>query len=612
MDRILVDGRPPLVVTGAPEWDAASLLAEADHDLLHVREAPVVLRFQVGRREAPARLGLLARIEAETIPGVPFKFPEANRRLARDEHDFFYTHPVLGPRSEMTPVFAQHCSTASGHPAAVIQASAGHADGCLRVRLDFAPDNTLDGDKDWAAVHVLTRHGVRTFRCSQEETRWGRVGFTASDAAPWRHKVYDFEIPLQGLDAAGSRPAVKLAFSAYGTATAYGDNDPAMAFDAAGRTGLLAYRHAHTVATPGGTTDVCEIRGRWLDAMGLPRGPSFRIDAAVNPDRGRYHPDVAFDADSNRYLVVWTDNDTGSYHIHGRIFSPDFSYDSGVFTVSSACGSMFGPNCAWADSSGKYLVTWYDNRQGVGDNEIFFRTVTAHGVVEGTVDKTLSDNAEQDRYPEVVFNTDSDTFFVVWSYESAGTGLDVWSARVSDAGAMVGSATAVCIESGNQFWPMPAADPDRGQVLVCWTNEYAVHDWDVYARFAYSNGSMKGAGFPVSVSMSDQSSLRVAFSGKRDAYLLAWSDDRADGTFTDLYARTVSGDGTVGAADFAVLKVPGYLVLGEIAACGFDGHFAGISQHWEPAIPMGEIVALRAFLYPGFMPTGALHLLTAP
>ena len=58
--------------------------------------------------------------------------------------------------------------------------------GCETLRLGkplvIAPaDNTMDGGKDYAKVYVNTPEGLRMFKASVPEQRWGRPGFTYTE-----------------------------------------------------------------------------------------------------------------------------------------------------------------------------------------------------------------------------------------------------------------------------------------------------------------------------------------------------------------------------------------------------------------------------------------------
>ncbi|MGH9388003.1 MAG: hypothetical protein ACRD1Z_00180, partial [Vicinamibacteria bacterium] len=83
--------------------------------------------------------------------------------------------------------------------------------------LDFTVDNTLDGDKDWAALLGRSGESVREFRVTAKDTRFGVAGFTRTGRANYTHKYYEFKIPLSEIGASAS-DVLQVRFLAYGTA----------------------------------------------------------------------------------------------------------------------------------------------------------------------------------------------------------------------------------------------------------------------------------------------------------------------------------------------------------------------------------------------------------
>jgi len=118
------------------------------------------------------------------------------------------------------PFFREFSQPGTGHPAAFTYGWIRNDEENIYVALDFVPDNTMDGDKDYAAVYLRGTEGVKEFRVSVPERSWGAPGFEYTDRADYQHKVYEFSIPLYevGLSRPGSNDAVDVAFAAYGTA----------------------------------------------------------------------------------------------------------------------------------------------------------------------------------------------------------------------------------------------------------------------------------------------------------------------------------------------------------------------------------------------------------
>ncbi|GAB4366092.1 MAG: hypothetical protein Kow00128_09190 [Deltaproteobacteria bacterium] len=227
IDRILLNGEPARKVIGARETDAPKLVASRDFDVLDIGAGSLIFRFPV---DAPTlSLSLVARIEGKRLATTPFLFPVSNQGHAVTADSSFYPYRWNSMRTSTSagakrigggsPFLREYCRSGSGHPSSEIYAWVGNDDDRLYVHIDLTGDNTRDGDKDYTKVYARTRSGVREFRISEGETRWGKPSFTYTDKVRYRHKVYDFSIPrseLGAVDATGKIP-LQLAFAAYGT-----------------------------------------------------------------------------------------------------------------------------------------------------------------------------------------------------------------------------------------------------------------------------------------------------------------------------------------------------------------------------------------------------------
>ena len=117
--------------------------------------------------------------------------------------------------------FKEYCLTGSGHPSGFTYGWVSNDEKNLYVKIDFTPDNTRDGDKDYAKLYVRRGRNLKEFKVSEANTKWGNPEFTYTDKAAYQHKIYDFAIPLEtlGIEQPSAGENIDLAFAAYGTAT---------------------------------------------------------------------------------------------------------------------------------------------------------------------------------------------------------------------------------------------------------------------------------------------------------------------------------------------------------------------------------------------------------
>jgi MYXO-CTERM domain-containing protein len=226
LDSVRLGQSSPRSVAGAGAQRAVRKLARSDHDVLDVRGRTITLGF-ANRGSSRARLSVRGRIEPSRISREPFRFPARNLFREMTTASEFYSYTLDSSRGRLAidgrlegealgaPFFRVYSRTGTGHPSGFTYGWVKNDDSMLYVALDFTPDNTMDGDQDYAEVYVHAADALRRYRVSAAQERWGRPGFTYTRQARFQHKVYEFAIPLEGL---AERREVKLAFAAYGTA----------------------------------------------------------------------------------------------------------------------------------------------------------------------------------------------------------------------------------------------------------------------------------------------------------------------------------------------------------------------------------------------------------
>ncbi len=226
IDRVTLGDVPPVRVAGAAEADAVALAARRDNDVLDASRRTIEVAFPGKSHDAALRLA--ARIEPVVNEGGPLAYPPANLLQPVTPASAFYTYrPVPDGRAPAWPdaldasraLFAERCLPTSGHPDGITYGWVANDRDTLYAEVEFTSDNTCDGNKDWSSVTVLREGKVREFRVSEDQTRWGRPSFLATERAPYHHKLYAFAIPFSelGIRTAKEAGELKLAFNAYGT-----------------------------------------------------------------------------------------------------------------------------------------------------------------------------------------------------------------------------------------------------------------------------------------------------------------------------------------------------------------------------------------------------------
>ncbi len=543
IDRVLLDRQPP-VRCSVGSRDALARLAAADSDVLDASRGMIRITFAAAGKNPV--LALTARIEGLEIADRAFLFPRENPYGRPESVRSFYSYPfrrIAGkgksadPFAEMQkrpPFFKEYSLTGSGHPSGFTYGWLSHDDSYLYASLDFTADNTRDGNKDYAALLLPTANGIKQFRITEQESRWGQARFVYTPRAGYRHKFYTFRIPRREIapfiDPNGNLP---LAFAAYGTATP-GSTRPSVAFDPIRGQYLLVY--AKTLSA----SPYFDIYGRFLDASGTPQGSEFLISSSTND---QLEPVVGFDPFNSRFLVVWMDYYSGShYDVVGRRVLADGTMPAPEFVISGVTGNQIYPALTLDSVNHRFLVAWQDDR--TANKDIYGRIVNPISGFFST-EIILCSNVEDQYSPTVAFEPTQQMYLIAWedNRNSITTGRDIYGQWVHSDGSLEGVNQVISDATANQTEPAAAADPVNQKFLVSWEDERTGTS-DIFRQLVNSSSTgpfLTGLAKNVTpLAASNQLYPTVAYNTSPGRFLLAWVDMRDGGW--DIWGQRVIAD----------------------------------------------------------------------
>ena len=313
-----------------------------------------------------------------------------------------------------------------------------------------------------------------------------------------------------------------------------------------------------------------EIWGQMVDSDGGLDGGNFRISdmgADGDADYDAQNPDVAFDSENNRFLVVWSgDNDTGSlvdneFEIWGQLLNGDGSESGTDFRISDmgpdgdvAYGAQ-NPSVAFNASTEQFLVVFHgdDNATTTVNNEfeIWGHFVDAAGTESGSdfrISNMATDgNASFDaRFGSVTYDPTNNQFFVVWTATDDAVGLDseeeeVYGQLLNASGTEIGSDFRISIMDedgqGNAGTTNRAVifNTLNNQFLVVWTGDDEVGQSEVWGQYLDTDGSEFGDEFQLSDMGSDgvanftAVNTTAAFNPSNNQFFIVWESDDDSG-----------------------------------------------------------------------------------
>lgn len=296
------------------------------------------------------------------------------------------------------------------------------------------------------------------------------------------------------------------------------------------------------------------VPGSVLDGASYPLtiDPTVSGPTTVNSDGA--NPAVASDGDT--YLVVWEQQSGGDEDILGARLDAKGTILSGPFFVSSATNDESHPDIAWNAGTETYLVVWeYLETPPLTDYDVHGQRLSRTGGLVGANflvygPSTNGGIVYNERHPSVASNNVN--WFVAWD-QSLDTGIDIYGKMISGSGA-VGFATAYASSSKPEVTPDVAWNGST--FLIVYVSQFSSTDWDIYGVVVdpnaggplsdgTPNGAKYGTDFPIDGSNVSQFSVGVASANYESRACIGCGDPLSVGgpflvTYSEQYSSSDS------------------------------------------------------------------------
>jgi hypothetical protein len=210
------------------------------------------------------------------------------------------------------------------------------------------------------------------------------------------------------------------------------------------------------------------IFGQRYASSGAPLGPEFRVNTYTTGSQS--FPDVAADSSGN-FVVVWSSagQDGDNYGIFGQRYSSSGAPAGTEFRVNTyTSGSQGNRPTVAADASGNFAVVWTSNGQDGSSFGVFGQRFASSGIPLGP-EFRVNTYTTYIQCCQSVAADSSGNFVVVWfDYSKDGSYHGVFAQRFMSSGAPSGPEFRVnSYVFGYQNHPSVAADPS-GRFVVAW------------------------------------------------------------------------------------------------------------------------------------------------
>ncbi len=280
-----------------------------------------------------------------------------------------------------------------------------------------------------------------------------------------------------------------------------------------------------------------DVYGQFLLHDGTPSGPEFVISDAMG-DKGI--PVVAYDEENQAYLVVWVDSrkySTSGFDIYGQYLNTFGSPISTNFVISEHKSGQFSPTIAYDSTNHQFLVAWSDDRIDSETNDIYGRVVRGYQDMGNEI--AISSAAQDQSRPALAYDAVNRQFLAVWSDERLSASSEVIFAQsLHEDGTAKGGEIQVSSASNSQYVPKVSFDSENSQFLVTWLDARE-DNAGIYGRLIQGNDrTLKSSEITVAVSniLSEAADHSTVYDLHNHRFVVTWSqasDQSIRSTFVD-------------------------------------------------------------------------------
>lgn len=301
---------------------------------------------------------------------------------------------------------------------------------------------------------------------------------------------------------------------------------------------------------------IAQIKGRTFHVDGNPAGSDFTVNAVSNGDQ--LYPVVAT-AGEQRFVSAWMDesDENSTFQIKAR--GLDGANGDELFAqidVSAASGQHFLPQIA-ARANGDFVIVWEDDQDQNGFYEIKARGFDRKGQERFSEITVNTISQGQQRVPDVGMSDDG-SFVVTWQDDADGNGFNQILARGFDEdGNEKFKTVTVNSAAAGQQQRARIGVASNGNFVVVWEDDADDNGfYQILARGFHPDGKQRF--HDVTVNSFYEGQQRNPTIGMRNdgEFVIGWEDDADDNGFYQIKARGFAPNGTQRFADITVNSVP--------------------------------------------------------
>jgi hypothetical protein len=238
-------------------------------------------------------------------------------------------------------------------------------------------------------------------------------------------------------------------------------------------------------------------------------------------------PDVAYDPQNGRYLIVWEQYnfDTSRREIYGRIIPWNSLGTNEPFVIAAySNSSLMFPAVAFGynHQTGSYHYIVVCSASGTLEG-IVYNLVSVDGSPRIWLDVIDSAPGPLYSFSDISFNMATAEFLVVWEKNGGDSGMDIYGVRLNMDGHLQGAIFPINSATHDDLRPAVTTNTQH-RYLVAWQHDYGGSntDWDIRGQFLDASGGKVGGVQSIAITVDNEKYPALAASGGIEEYLAVW------------------------------------------------------------------------------------------
>lgn len=277
------------------------------------------------------------------------------------------------------------------------------------------------------------------------------------------------------------------------------------------------------------------LKGQFLDPDGTSKGDEFDlVNYLYTPTIPYNQLCLVFDEKNFRFFAAWADQRhslTSKIDIYGQLINHDGTFYGAPIVISDNEENQVYVDCSFDAASERFLIVWSDDRDNAtSDSDIWGQMVNSNGSLYGK-NFAITREFQAQLLPVVANNSTDNNFFVLWADRRSGPAGDIYGRIVNNNGTLNPVVdTIISNVSEDQMFPTLTYNPKNNNYLALWSDKRNDPPdlYDIYAQIIKADGTAQGSNMAIQTGGFNQALPRISFNTSAEKFLLMWVDDTND------------------------------------------------------------------------------------